>query len=123
MPVQITAKRDGFRRCGIAHREKTTTYPDDHFTADQLATLESEPMLVVVRVSDKQASGKDAVQDLAAAQARIVELETASKQAVADNDELKAELATVQGNLTAVTAERDALSAQLAASNPDKAKK
>lgn len=45
--IQITAKRDGFRRCGIAHPKEATQYPDKRFTADQLKTLQNEPMLVV----------------------------------------------------------------------------
>lgn len=48
MAITITAKRDGFRRCGIAHSTHGTTYPDDFFTAVQLAQLKREPQLVVV---------------------------------------------------------------------------
>lgn len=45
--IQISAKQDGFRRCGIAHPKQATQYPDKHFTADQLKILQGEPMLVV----------------------------------------------------------------------------
>ena len=48
MAILITAKRDGFRRLGIAHSAQGTAYPDDHFTAAQLSVLKAEPMLVVV---------------------------------------------------------------------------
>lgn len=48
MAILITAKRDGFRRLGIAHSAQGTAYPDDHFTPAQLAVLKAEPMLVVV---------------------------------------------------------------------------
>lgn len=48
MAIIITAKRDGFRRCGIAHSTQGTAYPDDFFTAKQLAQLKREPQLVVV---------------------------------------------------------------------------
>ena len=51
MPIQITARREGFRRCGIAHSAKATTYEDGHFTPKQLAELENDPQLVVVRIT------------------------------------------------------------------------
>lgn len=49
MPITIVSKRDGFRRCGIAHPAAPTTYPEGRFTDDELARLEAEPMLVVTR--------------------------------------------------------------------------
>jgi hypothetical protein len=52
MPIQITAKRDAFRRCGMAHSDKTQTYPDGYFTAEQLQELERESQLIVVRIDD-----------------------------------------------------------------------
>ncbi|MFW5490427.1 MAG: HI1506-related protein [Desulfovibrio sp.] len=58
MPIRITSKRDGFRRCGVAHTEKPTDYPDDRFTAGELAVLKAEPMLVVVDVEDDKADAK-----------------------------------------------------------------
>lgn len=60
--IRITAKRDGFRRAGLAH----PTYPTEHnahdFTAEQLAALKAEPMLVVETLPDskpKQGKGKE----------------------------------------------------------------
>ena len=47
MPIKITAKKDGFRRCGVAHPMATTTHPDDAFTEDQIDILMAEPALVV----------------------------------------------------------------------------
>ncbi|MDO9633076.1 MAG: HI1506-related protein [Humidesulfovibrio sp.] len=47
MPVTITAKRNGFRRCGIAHSDKPVEHPDGTFTDEQLEILKAEPMLVV----------------------------------------------------------------------------
>lgn len=47
MPVVITAKKDKFRRCGIAHPAQETEYPNGHFTKGQLAVLAAEPMLMV----------------------------------------------------------------------------
>ena len=45
--IIITAKKDGFRRCGIAHSKEPTEYPDDRFSAKELKVLQTEPMLVV----------------------------------------------------------------------------
>ncbi len=47
MPVRITAKSEGFRRCGIEHACKPVTWPDDRFTPQQLKQLQVEPMLIV----------------------------------------------------------------------------
>ncbi|MBL4757576.1 MAG: hypothetical protein JKY32_08050 [Rhizobiales bacterium] len=47
--ITITAKKDGFRRCGMAHPAEPTTHPAETFTAKELAILEDETMLVVVR--------------------------------------------------------------------------
>lgn len=59
--IIITSKREGFRRAGIAHAATPTEYPDDAFTAEQLAALQAEPMLSVEIPSDeptKKGKGK-----------------------------------------------------------------
>jgi hypothetical protein len=56
--VRISAKRDGFRRCGIAHPKDVTEYPDDRFSKKELEILKAESMLVVEAVAgpkDKKA--------------------------------------------------------------------
>jgi len=45
--IRIKSKRAGFRRCGIAHAAEFVEYPDDRFSAKELAVLKAEPMLVV----------------------------------------------------------------------------
>ena len=45
--IRITSKQDGFRRGGIAHSATPTQYPDDRFSKQELAVLQTEPMLVV----------------------------------------------------------------------------
>ena len=50
MALRITAKVDGFRRCGVAHPARATEYPAKAFTAKQIRTLEAEPMLVVEKL-------------------------------------------------------------------------
>ncbi|MCF6267629.1 MAG: HI1506-related protein [Desulfuromusa sp.] len=52
--IVITAKKDGFRRGGIAHSKEATEYPDGKFTKKQLAALQAEPMLVVEVNETKQ---------------------------------------------------------------------
>lgn len=56
--IRITAKRPGFRRCGVAHPAAPTDYPDDHFSAEQLAMLRAEPMLTVEAAPIKKTPGK-----------------------------------------------------------------
>lgn len=48
MPIIITSKQEGFRRCGLDHSTRATEYGDDRFTQAQLAQLRAEPMLLVV---------------------------------------------------------------------------
>ncbi|MBT0664775.1 hypothetical protein KI809_10730 [Geobacter pelophilus] len=54
----ITAKQDGFRRCGLSHPKETTEYPDNKFTREELAILQSEPMLVVTVSPDNNEQSK-----------------------------------------------------------------
>lgn len=53
MTVRISAKRDGFRRCGIAHSAEPVDHPDDRFSAAELERLQAEPMLVVQLLADE----------------------------------------------------------------------
>jgi Mu-like prophage FluMu N-terminal domain/HeH/LEM domain len=48
--IRITAKRDGFRRCGLSHPAMATNHPADRFDEEQLAALKKEPMLVVEEI-------------------------------------------------------------------------
>ncbi len=45
--IIITSKKDGFRRCGVAHPAEPTDFPDGTFTPEQIEILRNEPMLVV----------------------------------------------------------------------------
>lgn len=135
MPIQITAKRDGFRRCGMPHSEKTKTYPDGYFTQAQLDELKAENMLIVVEVSDTQQDGNGT--ELQTALARIVELESGLSQLADDNQHLKAELDNAQALIAkqlsgikenqdviaTLTTERGELMAQLAAADAAKSGK
>lgn len=57
--IQITSKRDKFRRCGVAHPDKPTEHPDDRFTKKELERLKAEPMLFVEIVPDKKDNKKE----------------------------------------------------------------
>lgn len=45
--ITITAKRDGFRRCGVAHGAEPTGHAVDAFTPAQWVWIAGDPMLVV----------------------------------------------------------------------------
>ena len=57
--IEITARREGFRRCGVAHSATTKAWPADAFTPEQLAELKADPMLIVVE-RDKASGQNDA---------------------------------------------------------------
>lgn len=63
MPIIISSKKDGFRRCGIAHSEQATTYEDGRFTDKQLAQLKAEPMLLVQETADSGVLAKSPAPD------------------------------------------------------------
>lgn len=46
--VTITAARDGFRRCGVAHPAAPTWHPAGTFTAHQIEVMMGEPLLAVI---------------------------------------------------------------------------
>lgn len=79
--ITITSKRDGFRRCGVAHRDVPVTWPDGSFTDEQIAILRAEPALVVHLGA---VSGGD--DKLKNAQARIQELEVQLKEVTSERD-------------------------------------
>lgn len=101
--ITITSKRDGFRRCGVAHRDVPVTWPDGSFTDEQIAILRAEPALVVHLGA---ISGDD--DKLKIAQGRIQELEAVVLQLNDDAAGLKSQLAEV-------TADRDRLQEALTA--------
>ncbi|MBM3070369.1 HI1506-related protein [Lelliottia sp. RWM.1] len=117
MPIQITARRDGFRRLGIAHSANTVTWPDDQFSESQLQILENDPNLIVVRSQDVPESSGDAVSGLTAERndlkVRISELEATVLQLNQDGDALKQKLTSANSSIAELEAVRDALSQKL----------
>ena len=59
--IRIKSKKDGFRRCGIAHPGVVTEYPAGRFSAVELKVLKAEPILVVEIVPDAPANAVEAV--------------------------------------------------------------
>lgn len=53
--IRITAKKDGFRRGGVAHPGTATEYRDDRFSKEELESLMKEPMLVVEVIKGESA--------------------------------------------------------------------
>lgn len=101
--ITITAKRDGFRRCGVAHCDVPVTWPDGSFTDEQIAILRAEPSLVVHL---GPVSGDD--DKLKAALGRVQELETVVLQ-------LKEDSVGLMDQLVEMTADRDRLQEALTA--------
>jgi hypothetical protein len=56
MAISITAKVEGFRRCGVVHSMAETRYPEEWFTEEQWAILRAEPMLIVREAPDSPAA-------------------------------------------------------------------
>ncbi|PLX49121.1 MAG: hypothetical protein C0613_08340 [Desulfobulbaceae bacterium] len=50
--ITIQSKREGFRRCGVAHSKTRTEYEDGYWSDEDLQRLKDEPMLVVAEVSE-----------------------------------------------------------------------
>ena len=57
--IRISAKRDGFRRCGMAHFREPTEHPDGTFSDDEIALLQDEPMLDVEVVAVREMTVAD----------------------------------------------------------------
>ncbi|CFQ99123.1 hypothetical protein CBW58_05795 [Yersinia frederiksenii] len=125
MPIQITAKRDGFRRCGMAHSDKTQTYADGHFSPLVLAELQAETMLVVSYVPEEQQDRVEQDKALTEAQARFQELvvrnkelETGLLQLSEDAEALKSANEHASITITDQLLEIDLLKAQVASLTP-----
>lgn len=95
--IYITSKRNGFYRCGVAHSEHTTAWADDHFSPEQLAILEAEPMLIVTRDNQQAQSQQAAEQQIAALKAALVDAQQR-------NDALSAELEAANARVAELTA-------------------
>ena len=50
--IRISATRDGFRRCGMAHTRVPVDHPDGTFSAEEIEVLQNEPLLSVTVIDD-----------------------------------------------------------------------
>jgi len=57
--LRIVAKKDGFRRAGIAHTSEPQEYPLSKFSKEQVEQLKKDPMLVVQEIEISEPKGKD----------------------------------------------------------------
>lgn len=58
--ISIASKREGFRRCGVAHTKGPVEYKDGAWDEEQLETLKAEPMLVVTSSQRQETGGANA---------------------------------------------------------------
>jgi dGTP triphosphohydrolase len=96
--IDITAKREGFRRAGMTHSDQTQTYPLSRFSKTQLEQLQAEPMLVVaIRNKDDAAnSGGDQLDGL---KQKILQLEGDIQILVSQEVDAKNQIATLTSQL------------------------
>lgn len=87
--IRITAKREGFRRAGMAHFG-TRDHPEGTFTPEQLDALYGDPMLVVDEVDvpdlDDVAKAEGDIKAAKAQKAAKANLETASGATESNTD-------------------------------------
>jgi hypothetical protein len=77
--IQISAKQEGFRRCGMAHPSQPTEYPAGHFTEEQIEILKDEPMLTVVEIEEAPKPNANEAIAKAKAAATIADLDELAK--------------------------------------------
>ncbi|MGK3122909.1 hypothetical protein ACCY16_02140 [Candidatus Pantoea formicae] len=109
--ITITAKRNNFMRCGVAHKDTPVTWEDGAFTDAQIRDLKAEPMLVVY---DGAQVPKGNLDDA------LVQLQ-AKNDALQDQvTSLTSELVTQQNYVTNLTADKTALQANIDGLSGDK---
>lgn len=77
--IKISSRKEGFRRCGVAHPKGVVEYPDGHWTEEQLADLRAEPMLVVTVIEDGSNPGPGSARPNAAASIELVKAAAAAE--------------------------------------------
>ncbi|WP_140918449.1 HI1506-related protein [Limnobaculum xujianqingii] len=116
MKVRITAKRDGFCRCGMSHSSEATTHPEGTFTKAQIKELQESPQLVVELLKDdKEATPPTDITALLVAERQKIEDEY-NRLLVEERTRLAEESAA------ALETEKAKLTASLEADKDDKSK-
>ena len=66
--IEIKSKRDGFRRCGVAHTKEPVEHADDKFSEEEIAVLKADPMLTVMHIEDKVIAETPALSEMTVAE-------------------------------------------------------
>ena len=111
--ITITAKHDGFRRCGVTHRDKPVTFPDGYFSAEQIALLKAEPQLVVYE--GRPVSPDETAAELCQLRADNAALREQTEGLTKETSALKAQVETLTTEKGALQSQVDALSVDKAA--------
>ena len=109
--ITITAKRNGFMRCGVAHKDTPVTWPDGAFTDAQIRELKAEPQLIVYDGAQTQTANPAGA---------LVELQAKNDELQEQVTSLTSELVTQQNYVTNLTADKNALQATVDALTGDK---
>lgn len=72
MTILISSKKDGFRRCNMAHPKGPTPYADDHFTDKELDVLGADPMLKVEYLADDSVAETPAPEEMTVAELKAL---------------------------------------------------
>lgn len=110
--ITITAKRNGFMRCGVAHKDTPVVWEDGAFTAAQITELKAEPMLVVY---DGAQAPQGALED------GLKLLQTENGQLKDQVETLTADITTQQASVKALTDDNSALQKQVETLTAEKA--
>jgi len=99
--LRISAKREGYRRCGVAHAGAATEHAIDAFNEKQIEILKADPMLIVQELdagaaADTAGAKTETDKLLAEAKADRARAAEELKQAEADRKKAAGELAAAE---------------------------
>lgn len=112
--IEITARREGFRRCGMAHSATTQRYPMDYFTQEQLKELYADPNLIVV-IRAKHDNGDPRPDELKELRQQVSTLESRVKTLETELDAKHVSVSQLNVDLDAEREKTKALTADLEA--------
>lgn len=108
--IVITAKRNGFRRCGVAHSDQPTTWQQGDFTDEQWEELFKEPQLFLaiyeqdtgLGLEQRHALTSSATLPEASNTAQNAQSQTFEASATTLGDGVLLSVASVAGNLDSI---------------------
>ncbi|NNG05318.1 MAG: hypothetical protein HKM95_14635 [Inquilinus sp.] len=99
--LRITAKRAGFRRCGVAHPDQPVDHAADRFSREQVEILKADPMLVVHELDADEAAKTAAAEDEAGYLRKLLDVAAGESKEQAERIEaLRTELAAAKSEIT-----------------------